>query len=52
MDRDARRMRGDGPTVFAQVNKGIGVPAIVEHILAAWREATAASTQEAAPAGQ
>src|SRR5579862_1254609 len=40
MDRDARRMRGDGPTVFAQVNKGIGVTAMVEHILAAWREAT------------
>jgi urease accessory protein len=40
MDRDARRMRGDGPTVFAQVNAGAGVPAIVEHILAARRDAT------------
>jgi urease accessory protein len=42
MDRDARKMRGDGPTVFAQVNKGEGVPAIVAHILAARRAATRA----------
>ncbi len=40
MDRDARRMRGDGPTVFAQVNQGVGVPAIATHVLAAWGEAT------------
>lgn len=33
MDRDARRMRGDGPTVFAQITKGVGVDEIVEHIL-------------------
>ncbi|HEY4177365.1 MAG TPA: urease accessory protein UreG [Kofleriaceae bacterium] len=35
MDRDAKKMRGDGPTVFAQVTNGVGVTAIVEHILAA-----------------
>jgi urease accessory protein len=40
MDRDARRMRGDGPTVFAQVSQGKGVPEIAAHVLAAWREAT------------
>lgn len=34
MDRDARLMRGDGPTVFAQVTHGIGVPDIVGHVLA------------------
>ena len=39
MERDARKMRGDGPIVFAQVNKDIGVPEVAEHILAAWREA-------------
>jgi urease accessory protein len=39
MDRDAKRMRGEGPTVFAQVNHGVGVPAIVAHVLSAWREA-------------
>jgi urease accessory protein len=33
MDRDAKKMRGTGPTVFAQVTKGVGVPEIVEHIL-------------------
>ncbi|MFO0551613.1 MAG: urease accessory protein UreG [Polyangiaceae bacterium] len=33
MARDARRMRGDGPTVFAQVTRGVGVDTIVEHIL-------------------
>jgi urease accessory protein len=33
MDRDARRMRGNGPTVFAQVTRGVGVEQIVEQIL-------------------
>jgi urease accessory protein len=33
MDRDARKMRGNGPTVFAQVKHGEGVQAIVGHIL-------------------
>jgi urease accessory protein len=41
MDRDARKMRGEGPTVFAQVNRSVGVPEIVAHVLAAWREALA-----------
>jgi urease accessory protein len=36
MDRDARRMRGDGPTVFAQVKHGEGLDAITGHILTAW----------------
>ncbi|HEY4884440.1 MAG TPA: urease accessory protein UreG [Myxococcales bacterium] len=40
MDRDARRMRGDGPTVFAQVTKGTGVDAIASHVVRAWRRAT------------
>jgi urease accessory protein len=37
MDRDARRMRGDGPTVFAQAANGPGVDEIAAHVLAAWR---------------
>ncbi len=37
MDRDAKRMRGDGPTVFAQVTHDVGVDAIVAHVLAAAR---------------
>jgi urease accessory protein len=35
MDRDTRRMRGDGPFVFAQVTHGVGVEDIVAHILSA-----------------
>jgi urease accessory protein len=35
MDRDARRMRGAGPTVFAQVTHGVGVDAVVEHVVGA-----------------
>jgi urease accessory protein len=35
MDRDAKRMRGDGPIVFAQCAHGVGVPEIAEAILSA-----------------
>jgi urease accessory protein len=35
MDRDARRMRGEGPFVFAQVRNGVGVDEIIGHVLAA-----------------
>ncbi len=35
MDRDARRMRGEGPTVFAQCAHGVGVGEIAGHILRA-----------------
>jgi urease accessory protein len=38
MDRDARRMRGDGPFLFTQVTNGVGVDEVVNHLLAAWRE--------------
>ncbi len=40
MDRDARRMRGDGPFLFTQVTHGVGLPAVVDHVLAAWSAAT------------
>ncbi len=40
MDRDARRMRGDGPFVFAQVVHGVGVDEIARHLLHAWAHAT------------
>jgi urease accessory protein len=36
MDRDARRMRGDGPFVFAQVTHGQGVREIADQLLRAW----------------
>ncbi|HEX8341408.1 MAG TPA: urease accessory protein UreG [Tepidisphaeraceae bacterium] len=32
MARDARRMRGDGPTVFAQVRNGVGMDEIIGHL--------------------
>jgi urease accessory protein len=41
MDRDARRMRGDGPFLFAQVTNGVGVNDVVGHVTRAWRAATA-----------
>ncbi|ORY39967.1 urease accessory protein UreG [Rhizoclosmatium globosum] len=37
MDRDAKKMRGVGPTVFAVVTKGDGVDAIVNEILKVYR---------------
>ncbi|MBN8526767.1 MAG: urease accessory protein UreG [Planctomycetes bacterium] len=43
MDRDAKKMRGAGPTVFAQVKHGEGVDAIIGHILHAWQHARGVS---------
>jgi urease accessory protein len=40
MRRDAERMRGEGPTVFAQVVNGVGVDEIAGRVLAAWSEAS------------
>ena len=37
MARDAAAMRGDGPFVFAQARSGVGLDAIIEHIVTAWR---------------
>jgi len=41
MARDAGRMRGDGPVVFAQVTKDLGVPALAAAVVAAWTRAAA-----------
>ncbi|KAG0370163.1 CobW/HypB/UreG, nucleotide-binding domain-containing protein [Gamsiella multidivaricata] len=41
MARDAAKMRGPGPTVFAQVKNGGGMDAIIEHILTAYNESGA-----------
>jgi len=35
MDKDAKKMRGAGPTVFAQVTHGVGVEEIAGHVLRA-----------------
>jgi urease accessory protein len=40
MDRDAKRMRGTGPIVFAQVTNGIGVTEIARGVMGAWSTAT------------
>ena len=39
MDRDARKMRGNGPFLFAQVKNDVGVADVVDHVLGAWKEA-------------
>mmetsp|Transcript_20692 Transcript_20692/g.47805 ORF Transcript_20692/g.47805 Transcript_20692/m.47805 type:complete len:163 (-) Transcript_20692:102-590(-) len=47
MERDAKRMRGKGPTVFCQAREGLGglgVDEIVHHVLTAWRKATTTTT--------
>ncbi len=41
MERDARKMRGDGPFLFTQVTKGVGIPQVCENVLATWRRALA-----------
>ncbi len=44
MDRDARKMRGDGPFVFAQATRGVGLEEIIGHVLEAKKVATGALT--------
>jgi urease accessory protein len=39
MSRDARRMRGEGPTIFAQATAGVGLEEVIRHITEAWRAA-------------
>lgn len=47
MERDARKMREGGPTVFAQVKKDVGVDHIVNLMLSAWRASGAESVSKA-----
>ena len=39
MESDAQRMRGEGPVVFAQINDGLGVSAIIDNIMMKWNGA-------------
>ncbi len=39
MDRDAKKMRGEGPFLFCRVKDMVGVPEIIGHIEQAWKEA-------------
>jgi len=50
MARDAAKMRGDGPVVFAQVTKGVGVDVVIDHVLRT-RAAALASPGATAPTG-
>jgi len=47
MDRDARKMREGGPTIFAQVKKGVGVEHIVGLIVSAWKGSGAEAVSKA-----
>jgi len=39
MARDSKKMRGNGPFVFAQVKNGVGIDEIIDHVLHAWQHA-------------
>ena len=43
MERDSRKMRGDGPFLFAQVTAGQGTTEIAERVVTAWQLATQAA---------
>jgi urease accessory protein len=40
MERDARKMRGGGPFIFAQVKHGVGLSEIIAHVTHAWQHAS------------
>ena len=42
MERDARKMRGEGPFLFTQVTNGVGVTDVVSHVTSAWQRAISA----------
>jgi urease accessory protein len=46
MERDARRMREGGPTIFAEVKHGRGVEAIVDLIISAWKASGAVQAKK------
>ena len=39
MERDTKKMRGNGPFVFAQVKHGVGVDEIISRVLHTWQHA-------------
>jgi len=45
MARDSKKMRGDGPFIFAQVLNGVGVREVADRIIASWRAATSTGAQ-------
>ncbi|RMY78071.1 hypothetical protein D0863_00939 [Hortaea werneckii] len=47
MERDARKIREGGPTIFAQVKNGTGVNHIVDLIVSAWKSSGASAARVA-----
>ncbi|KAI7606986.1 putative urease accessory protein, partial [Hortaea werneckii] len=47
MERDARKIREGGPTIFAQVKNGTGVNHIVDLIVSAWKSSGASAARGA-----
>ncbi len=39
MERDARKVRGNGPFLFAQVKYGVGLDEIIDHVIHSWQHA-------------
>jgi len=39
MDRDAKLMRGDGPTIFTSIKEGTGVEDVIDLVLGSWKAA-------------
>lgn len=48
MERDAAKMRDNGPTLFTSVKHGKGVDEVIDLILGAWRASGAAKGKAAA----
>jgi urease accessory protein len=46
MERDSRRMREGGPTIFAVVKHGKGVDNIVDLLLSAWKASGASQARK------
>jgi len=46
MERDSRRMREGGPTIFAEVKHGKGVDNIVDLLLSAWKASGASQARK------
>ncbi len=40
MERDSKKMRGNGPFVFAQVKNNVGIEEIAAHLIHAWQHST------------
>jgi len=39
MGRDAKLMRGDGPTIFTSIKEGTGVEEVIDLVLSSWKAA-------------